>query len=95
MDAAGGLVEIVAWFLAWSIGATLLALSRFNEPDARFNGLPPRVWAALFGVWLWPVALLSTAWFSAPWLFWPLLGLGPAGMLWVLALTVLNRRSTA
>ncbi len=95
MGAIGGLVEVVVWCLAWSIGATLLALSRFNEPDARFNGLPRRVWAALLVVWLWPVAWLLGAWFSAAWTFWLLLGIGPAGMLWVLVLGILHRHSAA
>lgn len=93
MDAIGGFVEIVAWCIAWSIGTTVLALSRFNEPNARFGGVPGRVWAALSVVWLWPVVFV--AWFQAAWPLWPLLGIGPAGMLLVLALLLHSRHTTA
>ena len=93
MDAIGGLVEIVAWCVAWSIGTTMLALSRFNDPAARFGGIPGRVWAALSLVWLWPVVFV--AWDQAAWLLWPLLGVGPAGMLLVLALCLRSRRAAA
>lgn len=94
MDAIGGLVEIVAWCVAWSIGATVLALSRFNEPNARFGGVPGRVWAALSVVWLWPVVFVACAWFQTAWLLWSLLGIGPTGMLLVLALSLHSRHTT-
>lgn len=92
MEAIGGFVEIVVWCLAWSIGTTLLALSRFNDPAARFGGLPSRIWVALLVVWLWPV--LFVAWFLATWTLWPVLGIGPAGTLLVI-LNLRSRRTTA
>jgi hypothetical protein len=92
VNAIGGFVEIVAWCVAWSIGATVLALSRFNDPAARLGGVPGRVWAALSVVWLWPFAFV--AWFQAAWVIWPLLGIGPVGMLFVLALCLRRRRTT-
>jgi len=93
VDAIGGLVEIVAWCFAWSTGATVLALSRFNEPNARFGGLPVQIWAALSVVWAWPVVFVG--WGRVAWLLWPLLGIGPAGMLLVLALWLRSRRAAA
>lgn len=93
VDAIGGFVEIAAWCVAWSIGATVLALSRFNDPNARFGGVPSRIWAALSLVWLWPIVFV--AWLQAAWLLWPLLVIGPAGMLLVLALCLRSRRTAA
>jgi hypothetical protein len=94
MAAIGSLVELLVWCLAWSVGATCLALSRFDEPDARFAGLPGRTWAALVVAWLWPVLLAASFWMNG--MLWAVVAVAPMGTMLVLLevlVTARGRRS--